>query len=245
MSHNSRSTLIYKELLLRIQQGCYKEGDKLPTEFQLSNEFHVSRPVIRAALEKLRIENYIESIRGSGSFVKQTTDPTLIRFAPISDLKEAIQCMEYRAILEPEIAFQAAINSNGRDHGMLKEVFEQACNHEGESVHENVHNDLNFHLTLANISHNRFYFQAMKMLTEQILDSISQVAWHFGNKSKDLCQLKDFWHREIVRGVLIGDAALARTAMEMHIRRAMSNLVMQSHGKTTSDYLEYPKIQLI
>ena len=237
MSHNSRSTLIYKQLLLRIQQGAYKEGDKLPTESQLCEDFHVSRPVVRSALEQPRQENYIESIRGSGSFVKQTKDPTLIRFAPISDLNEAIQCMQYRAILEPEIAFQTAITSNDRDRSMLKEVLERACDHSGESVRENVHNDLNFHLTLANISHNRFYYQAMKMLAEQILDSISQVAWHFGNKSRDLLLLKDFWHREIVRGVLIGDPSLARTAMEMHIRRAMSNLVLQSHGKTTADFL--------
>lgn len=244
MAPSSRSSLIYKELLLRIQQEQYKEGDKLPTETALCEEFKVSRPVIRAALEQLREGNYIESIRGSGSFVRQTKDPTLISFAPISDLKEAIQCMEYRTILEPQIAYQAAINSNERDRILLKEALATSCNHRGESVRDNVHNDLNFHLTLANISHNRFYYQAMKMLTIQILDSISQVAWHFGTKSEDLCLLKDFWHREIVRGILIGDAELAKIAMQMHIRRAMSNLVLQSQGKTTADFMDYGKLQM-
>ena len=119
MAPSSRSSLIYKELLLRIQQEQYKEGDKLPTETALCEEFKVSRPVIRAALEQLREGNYIESIRGSGSFVRQTKDPTLISFAPISDLKEAIQCMEYRTILEPQIAYQATINSNERDRILL------------------------------------------------------------------------------------------------------------------------------
>ena len=244
MPRNSRSPFIYKELLIRIQQGVYKEGDKLPTEIQLSEEFHASRPVIRSALEQLRKENYVESIRGSGTFVRQTKDPTMIRFAPISDLHEAIQCMEYRAILEPEIAYQAAVNSNEKDHAVLRQVLDQVSEHKGESVKDNVHNDLNFHLTIASIAHNRFYYQAMQMLAEQILDSISQVAWHFGNKSEDLCLLKDFWHREIVRGILIRDAALARTAMEMHIRRAMSNLILQSHGKTTADYLKYDKFRV-
>ena len=36
MPRNSRSPYIYKELLIRIQQGDYKEGEKLPTENQLS-----------------------------------------------------------------------------------------------------------------------------------------------------------------------------------------------------------------
>ena len=239
MPRNSRSPYIYKELLIRIQQGDYKEGEKLPTENQLSEEFHASRPVIRSALEQLRQENYVESIRGSGTFVKQTRDPTLTRFAPVSDLREAIQCMKYRAILEPEIAYQAAVNSNEKDHAVLRQVLDQVCAHKGESVKENVHNDLNFHLTVASIAHNRFYYQAMKMLADQILDSISQVAWHFGNKSEDLCFLKDFWHRDIVRAILIRDAELARTAMEMHIRRAMSNLILQTQGKTTADYLKF------
>ena len=84
MPRNSRSPYIYKELLIRIQQGDYKEGEKLPTENQLSEEFHASRPVIRSALEQLRQENYVESIRGSGTFVKQTRDPTLTRFAQLS-----------------------------------------------------------------------------------------------------------------------------------------------------------------
>ena len=48
MAPSSRSSLIYKELLLRIQQEQYKEGDKLPTETALCEEFKVSRPVIRA-----------------------------------------------------------------------------------------------------------------------------------------------------------------------------------------------------
>ena len=157
----------------------------------------------------------------------------------MSDLREAIQCMKYRAILEPEIAYQAAVNSNEKDHAVLRQVLDQVCAHKGESVKENVHNDLNFHLTVASIAHNRFYYQAMKMLADQILDSISQVAWHFGNKSEDLCFLKDFWHRDIVRAILIRDAELARTAMEMHIRRAMSNLILQTQGKTTADYLKF------
>ena len=47
-----------------------------------------------------------------------------------------------------------------------------------------------------------------------------------------------------MRGILIGDAELAKTAMQMHIRRAMSNLVLQSQGKTTADFMEYGKLQL-
>ncbi len=245
MSSSSRSNIIYKELLLRIQQEQYKEGEKLPTENALCAEFKVSRPVIRSALEQLREGRYIESIRGSGSFVRMTKDPALISFAPITDLKEAIQCMEYRAILEPEIAYQATINCNERDRVILKEALVTSRNHQGESARENVHNDLNFHLTIAAISHNRFYCQAMKMLTVQILDSISQVAWYFGPMSDDLCRLKDFWHQEIARGILIGDATLAKTAMQMHICRAKSNLILQSQGKTTADFMDYWKPEKI
>jgi len=54
----------------RVQRGELKPGDALPTESALQDEFAVSRVTVRQALKQLTQEAIIESIQGSGSYVK-------------------------------------------------------------------------------------------------------------------------------------------------------------------------------
>ena len=43
----------------KIQSGELKEGDMIPTEIQLAETFHVSRPTIRRALNDLVVDGYL------------------------------------------------------------------------------------------------------------------------------------------------------------------------------------------
>ena len=54
-----------------ILQGTLAPGDALPTEAELREQFGVSRVTIRQALKQLTDLNAIESIQGSGSYVRQ------------------------------------------------------------------------------------------------------------------------------------------------------------------------------
>jgi len=55
----------------QISSGVLKPGDALPTESALQAMFSVSRVTIRQALKRLTEEQIIESIQGSGSYVKE------------------------------------------------------------------------------------------------------------------------------------------------------------------------------
>ncbi|NIY46283.1 GntR family transcriptional regulator [Cedecea colo] len=65
----AKQNLIYKELLQRIQSGRYANGQRLPTENSLCQEFSASRPTIARAIAKLRSEGIISSTQGSGHYV--------------------------------------------------------------------------------------------------------------------------------------------------------------------------------
>ncbi len=52
-----------------IEQGIYKENEKLPSEFELSKELGVSRATLREALRLLEEENVIVRRHGVGTFV--------------------------------------------------------------------------------------------------------------------------------------------------------------------------------
>ncbi|MDM6887272.1 GntR family transcriptional regulator [Enterobacter cloacae] len=55
----------------KINAGELKPGDALPTESSIQEAFSVSRVTVRQALKLLADEQIIESIQGSGSYVKE------------------------------------------------------------------------------------------------------------------------------------------------------------------------------
>lgn len=72
LDSNSSSPL-HKQLSDRlrqdIQNGVYASGQKMPTEFELSKMFGVSRITVRNALNTLAQEGLFTRIRGKGTFV--------------------------------------------------------------------------------------------------------------------------------------------------------------------------------
>lgn len=62
---------IADELREQISRGDLKPGDALPTESALQTTFQVSRVTVRQALKLLTELEIIESIQGSGSYVKE------------------------------------------------------------------------------------------------------------------------------------------------------------------------------
>ncbi|EOF7241725.1 GntR family transcriptional regulator [Enterobacter roggenkampii] len=55
----------------KISVGELKPGDALPTESSLQEAFNVSRVTVRQALKLLTEEQIVESIQGSGTYVKE------------------------------------------------------------------------------------------------------------------------------------------------------------------------------
>lgn len=60
---------VYTKIKDKIISGEYKEGDKLPSERKLCDEYDVSRITIREALDNLEAESLIQREHGKGSFV--------------------------------------------------------------------------------------------------------------------------------------------------------------------------------
>ncbi|MCL5985574.1 MAG: GntR family transcriptional regulator [Actinobacteria bacterium] len=66
-----------KEMILdRIQTGEFKDGDFIPSEKSICDEFNVSITTVRKALDELVKAGILEKIRGKGSFIKT---PKIVR----------------------------------------------------------------------------------------------------------------------------------------------------------------------
>lgn len=60
---------IKEDMEKKIKSGVLQEGEYLPSEFKLMEEYNVSRPTIRQAIDLLVQENYLEKKRGIGTLI--------------------------------------------------------------------------------------------------------------------------------------------------------------------------------
>lgn len=60
---------IKKAIILRIEEGVYKSGDKIPSERSFSEEFGASRMTVRQAINELVNEEKLYREQGRGTFI--------------------------------------------------------------------------------------------------------------------------------------------------------------------------------
>jgi len=105
---------VKNSLFQKISEGVYKAGDKIPSERDLSDEYHVSRMTARQAVSLLVTEGVVYREKGKGTFVsskqfsqnnvksftqtlkEQGYDPTtiMLEFSNVHSLREISAIME-------------------------------------------------------------------------------------------------------------------------------------------------------
>lgn len=73
-------------LLKEIQSGTWKEGDAIPSEAMLADQFSVSRMTVNRAVRELTSEQILNRIQGSGTYVaQQKYQATLVEIKSIAE----------------------------------------------------------------------------------------------------------------------------------------------------------------
>lgn len=108
-----------------ISQGKLKPGDRLPPERELIEEFGVSRPSHREALNSLVAQGFLEVKQGNRTFVKSITseklqDPRSLLLK--ADTQKIFHLIEVRKAMETWGAFHAAQRVTEEDIERLEEV---------------------------------------------------------------------------------------------------------------------------
>lgn len=68
---------IYQKLLTEIEEGMYKDGQRLPTEKELSQKYYVSRITAQKAMRALADEGKIVRVIGKGSYIADSFQPDM------------------------------------------------------------------------------------------------------------------------------------------------------------------------
>lgn len=82
---------IADELRLNIQTEKWQEGNRIPTEMELCEMYHVSRITIRKAIDELVKENLLYRERAKGTFVKQIVEEMDDHFTVVKGFTRELQ----------------------------------------------------------------------------------------------------------------------------------------------------------
>ena len=105
---------VYEQMIKLIEDGVWKEGERIPGEIELANNFNVSRNSLRTAIKVLHTSEILESKPGLGTFVA----PEAVK--KISN-NRLLEILEVRYIIEKETAHSAAVKRTDEDIASLEE----------------------------------------------------------------------------------------------------------------------------
>jgi GntR family transcriptional repressor for pyruvate dehydrogenase complex len=217
------SEAVLAQLKEAIILGHFKSGEKLPSERELTEEFQVSRGVIREAIRILEITGFVVLRQGptGGAFVTDLSfdhvgnaflDLFLANKVSIPELANV------RLYVEPEVARLAALNATEADKQCLLEA------HEAEflSVTTTAARITQFqkiHQVIAESCQNHFFAaisKSMLRLTFEVVEAVDpdHEALHMPGE-----------HRQIIDAVIDANANSAKAAMTAHMEKFCKRLL--------------------
>ncbi|WGK61242.1 FCD domain-containing protein [Halopseudomonas sp. SMJS2] len=214
---------IVEQLESMMLDGILKPGERLPAERQLAEQFGVSRPSLREAIQKLAARGLLVSRQGGGNYVTESLGSSFSD--PLLDLLEGRpeahrDLLEFRHTLEADCAYFAALRATEVDHQHLREAYEvlQACYaREGGSRTEEGAADARFHLAIAEASHNIILLHTIRGLFDLLKRNVvTNIGGMYALRPSTRTMLMR-QHQELLEAIIEGRAEDARRHASEHI----------------------------
>lgn len=210
------------ELRRQIQTGEYKPGDRLPSESRLTQDFGVSRTVVREAIAALRADGIVEPKQGAGVFVLPPSESVpAFRDVDPDRVSSIIEILELRTALEGDAAALAATRHSAAQEEEIIEAFQRLTDlgHQNKPTAEA---DFAFHLAIANATNNPRFPEMLQligtaMIPRRMLDREGELAI-----APDYIRLLEQEHGAILAAIQNSDAESARQAMTMHLKNSQT-----------------------
>lgn len=203
-----------KEMILN---GTFKPGDRLPTENELMHQFNVGRSTVREALKSLGMAGLVESRRTSGTFVTTNYRGFLhdkVKWTALLTEHEILNITQVRLALEGQAAMLAAERATPEELSKIEELIgelEQSLDEPEEAARI----DLDFHVAVAEASHNKLLLTLVLSLRNLIHDFLK--LGYVRRKTSDIILQE---HRRLFAAIQAHDADTAEQEMRAHLTRS-------------------------
>lgn len=214
------SDAIVRQIEAMILEGSFKAGDALPPERALAEQFGVSRPSLREAIQKLSARGLLVSRQGGGTYVSNQLEasfasPWQSMVASHPGLRHDV--LEFRRLLEGNTARMAAERATDADLRRLGEVAASLQSaHAAQDINALSKADAAFHQAIADAAHNAMFTHVLaslfSMMRTHVHDNIANL-FAQGTVSAELLEQ----HLAIWRAISARDGVAAQQAAESHI----------------------------
>ncbi|MBC8749197.1 MULTISPECIES: FadR/GntR family transcriptional regulator [Paraburkholderia] len=218
------SDAVAQQLLKQIDKGTFARGARLPTEAVLSQQFGVSRTVIREALSRLKNEGVVEPRQGSGVFVAGhgAIRPLRIDYAEAVEPGSVVHILALRRAIEAEVASEAAMRRSDADMAAIDAALariERAVADGEDGVAE----DVAFHRAIAAATGNPYFLKTLTFVN-QYLQAGTVVTRRNEALREDFSRQVREEHAAIAAAIRAGDPMAARNAAQTHLYNAARRL---------------------
>ena len=222
----SKCDLLTEALIDGIISKRYVQGEKLPSESELEEEYHVSRVTVRESLKQLSTMGLVTIQQGDGTFVNtfslrnylQPLFPMLVL-----NSQEVGQLYIARAYIEMGAVTEAVSHITHEQIERLKLIIgqmEKASEEEDKEAFTIL--DSQFHFLISEASDNQAILSIYYMIKDVLDYYIRQT-----NRGMRVISTSLAEHKRVVDALLSGDADEAAAAMKDHILHAKENLLRQ------------------
>src|SRR5690554_3635569 len=215
---------IVEQLETMILEGTLQPGQRLPAERALAEQFGVSRPSLREAVQKLVAKGLLISRQGGGNYVSDSigssfSDPLLSLLEGHPEAHRDL--LEFRHTLEADCAYYAALRATELDHQHLREAYEalQACYASGDTGGraEEGAADARFHLAIAEASHNIILLHTIRGLFDLLKRNVVTNIGGMYALRPETRQMLMRQHQQLFEAIIEGRAEDARRHAGAHI----------------------------
>lgn len=210
------SDQVREHLTKLMVQGKLKIGDQLPPVGELAKQFGVSRVPVREGLISMEMSGLLTIKRGAGGgvFVAQpNAHPVSEALTLMLRLGKASirELTEARLLIEPEVARLAALRSTAKDRRVLQETIDTYLASVEKGEPRSIR-DMDFHMRLAEASHNAVYILIMQSLGPLLYNSVRQ---HKLTQQDRRRGIQD--HQDILDAISAGRADEVSSLMAAHV----------------------------
>ena len=215
-------------LKAHIVESRLGKGDKLGSLNELSQQFGVSRTVIREAVSALRSDGVVEARHGVGVFVREVPQPedpnsfdSGMALAPLRRLKTS-----FMDLLELRMAFEvhaAGLAATRRSWAQESNIWNAARQFEASLDDDAALDQLDFvfHRSIAEATNNGAFIEFFNLMSLQILPQPAfSKALNPALITPEYIQNTVTEHRAICEAISTGNPEQAREAMRAHLNRS-------------------------
>jgi GntR family transcriptional regulator, transcriptional repressor for pyruvate dehydrogenase complex len=215
---------VAEQIEKRILAGELRKGDRLPTERDLAEQFHVSRTAVREAMKILAHKGLVDMRPGRGTIVidgaREAMENSIgllmkLKLGEVGGSDNLVQ-----------IAALAAARATDKEITAMRDAIKVM----DESLHDAnafIAADNRFHEALAQATQNTLIFILVNSIVNLLSEQRKQIFEVEGGPQRG-----QIHHRRILESVVSRNPEAARAAMRSHLQQVREDVGNSTHHKS-------------